>query len=268
QLSTVKKNILTNLNNIKSSLKIENNNLQSRVNQLDSRSRELPEIERVLLELTREQGIKQEHYLYLVKKKEESGLSLAATTVSNSRVIDLASASHGPVSPKKAITLGLAIIMELGIPSSIIFLKNTMSGKIIQKNDLKRISTIPVIAEISHNNKKEVLAISEKKRTPIAEQFRLLRTNLRFVNDDKDDRVILITSSISGEGKTFFALNLGASLSLTGKKVVILEFDLRKPALLKSIFVKQKQGIADYLKSNSIQVEDIIHDYEPVSNLS
>src|SRR5690606_25394632 len=129
------------------------------------------------------------------------------------------------------------------------------------------ITSIPIIAEISHNDKKEILAISEKKRTPIAEQFRLLRTNLKFQNNGLNDKVILVTSSISGEGKTFFSLNFGVSLSLTGKKVIILEFDLRKPALLDSIFIKRGRGITDYLNSEDMTIDDLIIKFDPVSNL-
>ena len=116
QLSSLRQNILTNLSNIKSGLEIENRNLQSRVDQLGSRASNVPEIERGLMELTREQGIKQEHYLYLVKKREESELSLAATTVSNSRIVDAPSASGSPVSPKRNLVLGFALMLGLGIP--------------------------------------------------------------------------------------------------------------------------------------------------------
>lgn len=267
QLSSLKNNILTNLSNIKAGLNIENRNLQARVNELDNRVRAVPEIERGLLELTREQGIKQEHYLYLVKKREESQLSLAATTVSNARIIDAASGGGGPVKPNRKIILGFAFVMGLGIPFAFVYLKNTLSGKITQKQEIKRITSIPIIAEISHNDKKEILAISEKKRTPIAEQFRLLRSNLKFQNNGLNDKVILVTSSISGEGKTFFSLNFGVSLSLTGKKVIILEFDLRKPALLESIFVKRGKGITDYLNSDDMTIDDLIIKFDPVSNL-
>src|SRR5690606_7261301 len=132
--------------------------------------------------------------------------------------------------------------MGMGLPFAFIYLKNTLSGKIVQKQEIKKITSVPIIAEISHNDKKEVLAISEKKRTPIAEQFRLLRTNLKFQNNGLNDKVVLVTSSISGEGKTFFSLNFAVSLCLTGKQVVVLEFDLRKPALLDSISLKRGEG--------------------------
>lgn len=268
EITSLKRNILTNLSNIKNGLLIEVRNLQGQVAQLDQRVKEVPEIERGLLELTREQEIKQEHYLYLVKKREESQLSLAATTVSNSRVIDAAASSGAPVSPNKKVIIAFSMLLGFGAPFGFIYLKNALTTKILQKQDVKKLTSIPIIAEISHNEGKDILAISEKRRTPIAEQFRLLRTNLRFKNGGKEDRVVLVTSNISGEGKTFFSLNFGVSLSLTGKKVVVLEFDLRKPALLKSISQKRGIGITDYLNSPALTIEDIIIDFEPAPNLS
>src|SRR5690606_17857901 len=194
-------------------------------------------------------------------------LSLAATTVSNSRIIDAASGGGSPSKPNRKLILGFCMLMGMGLPFAFIYLINTLSGKILQKHEIKNITTIPIVSEISHNDKKEILAISEKRRTPIAEQFRLLRTNLKFINNGLSDNVILVTSSISGEGKTFFSLNFGVSLSLTGKKVVVIEFDLRKPALLDSIKVKRRKGVTDYLMDDQVRVEDMIIKFEPVSNL-
>lgn len=266
QLNSIRRNISTSLQNIKQSLQIENRNLSSMVTSLASRTQTVPEIERGLLELTREHSIIEEHYLYLVKKREESALSLAATTLSNSRVIDSASAS-GPVSPNRNMILAFAILMGFAFPIGIIYTKDLVGGKIIDKREVKKITRIPIIGEISHNNSKEPLVISKKRRTPIAEQFRLLRTNLKFLNNNLDDKVILVTSSVSGEGKTFFSLNLGVSLSLTGKKVVVLEFDLRKPALLKSMKIKKNRpGITNYLIGEA-EIEETIYSYEEEKNL-
>src|SRR5690606_17669211 len=127
-------------------------------------------------------------------KREESQLSLAATTVSNSRIIDAASGGGAPVKPNKKMILGFACMMGLGIPFGIIYLRNTISDKIVQKHDVTKITSIPIVAEITHKDNNELLAISEKRRSPIAEQFRLLRTNLRFLNNGLDDKVILISS--------------------------------------------------------------------------
>tara|TARA_R110001592_G_scaffold105579_3_gene296920 strand:- start:207711 stop:210086 length:2376 start_codon:yes stop_codon:yes gene_type:complete len=268
QLESLKNNIGTNIANIKNGLRIESQNLKSDLAQINARISNVPEIERGLLELTREQNRKQEQYNYLQSKKEESNLSLATTTVSNARVIDKAASSGSPVKPNKMVIMGMALIVGFICPFGFIYIKNTLNSKIVHKSQVQDITEIPILSEISnYPNGGELLAISEKRRTPIAEQFRLLRTNLKFVSEGKDDRVLMVTSSISGEGKTFFSLNLGASLSIAKKKVVVLEFDLRKPALLKSVKMKTNLGIADFLSNDDVKIEDIILDFKKVDGL-
>lgn len=269
QLESLKDNISTNIANIKNGLRIESQNLKSDLAQINTRISNVPEIERGLLELSREQVRKQEQYNYLQSKKEEANLSLATTTVSNARVIDKAASSGSPVKPNKMVILGMALIVGFICPFGFIYIKNTLNSKIIHKSQVQDITDIPILSEISnYPNSGELLAISERRRTPIAEQFRLLRTNLKFVAEGKDDRVLMVTSSISGEGKTFFSLNLGASLSIAKKKVVVLEFDLRKPALLRSVKMKTKLGIADFLSNDEVKIEDILLDFKKVDGLS
>jgi capsular exopolysaccharide synthesis family protein len=269
QLENLKSNIGANIANMKNGLRIERQNLQVNLDQINSRISNVPEIERGLLELSREQSRKQAQYNYLQSKKEEANLSLATTTVSNARVIDKASSSGSPVKPNKMVIMGMALIVGFIFPLGFVYIKNTLNSKITHKSQVQEITEVPVLSEISnYSNGGELLAISEKRRTPIAEQFRLLRTNLKFVAEGKKERVLMVTSSISGEGKTFFSLNLGASLSIAKKKVVVLEFDLRKPALLKSVNMKTKLGIADYLSSDDVNIDDIILDFKKVDGLS
>ena len=268
QLDNLKNNIGTNIANMKNGLRIESQNLRVNLDQINSRISNVPEIERGLLELSREQSRKQTQYNYLQSKKEEANLSLATTTVSNARVIDKASSSGSPVKPNKMVIMGMALIVGFICPLGFIYIKNALNSKITHKSQVQDITEVPILSEISnYPNGGELLAISEKRRTPIAEQFRLLRTNLKFVADGKNERVLMITSSISGEGKTFFSLNLGASLSIAKKKVVVLEFDLRKPALLKSVNMKTKLGIADYLSNDDVSLDDIILDFKKVDGL-
>ncbi|MBI0399213.1 GumC family protein [Cyclobacterium marinum] len=268
QLDNLKNNIGTNIANMKNGLRIESQNLRVNLDQINSRISNVPEIERGLLELSREQSRKQTQYNYLQSKKEEANLSLATTTVSNARVIDKASSSGSPVKPNKMVIMGMALIVGFICPLGFIYIKNALNSKITHKSQVQDITEVPILSEISnYPNGGELLAISEKRRTPIAEQFRLLRTNLKFVADGKNERVLMITSSISGEGKTFFSLNLGASLSIAKKKVVVLEFDLRKPALLKSVNMKTKLGIADYLSNDDVSLDDIILDFKKVNGL-
>lgn len=269
QLENLKNNIGTNISNMKNGLRIESQNLKFNLDQINSRISNVPEIERGLLELSREHSRKQTQYNYLQSKKEEANLSLATTTVSNARVIDEAASSSSPVKPNKMVILGMAMIVGFICPFGFIYIKNTLNTKITHKSQVQDITEVPILSEISnYPNGGELLAISEKRRTPIAEQFRLLRTNLKFVAGRKNERVLMVTSSISGEGKTFFSLNLGASLSIAKKKVVVLEFDLRKPALLKSVNMKTKLGIADYLSNDDVSIDDIILDFKKVDGLS
>jgi tyrosine-protein kinase Etk/Wzc len=268
ELASLKRNIKTNIANVKNGLEISNRSLIQNINQIDGRISRVPEIERGLLELTRIQNRKQDQFLYLQSKREESELSLAATTVSNARVIDAASAGGGPAKPNKPLLYGLSLILGMGLPFAFVYLKSNLNTKILQKSEIKDILKRPILAEIAHNPDKQYLVISKNRRSPLAEQFRLARTNLSFLSDDKPNKTIMVTSSVSGEGKTFFSLNLAVSLSLTGKKVVILEFDLRKPALFKALNLDAEHGISDYLSDPTLELSDILTKYDDVPSLN
>ncbi|SHN03025.1 capsular exopolysaccharide family [Cyclobacterium lianum] len=258
QLGTIRRNILENIKNIKSSIEIARNNLLARTTEVEIQTGKVPEIERRLLEINRQQAIKQEHYQYLVKKREEAAMSLAATTVSNSRIIDPAMAGSKPTKPHKMLILGFAVFLGFGGPLGLVFAYYQLNTKIKVKKDVTSKTNISIIGEISHHDKKVPIAISKGVRTPVAEQFRLIRTNLQFALPNKDKKVVLVTSSTSGEGKTFFSLNLGVSMSLADKKVVILEFDLRKPLLLEYLGMSGEIGISDYLQNDSLTISDLI----------
>ena len=257
QLASVKRSILENIRNIKSSLEITRSSLLSRTSEFDNQSERMPEIERQLLEIGRQQSIKQDHYTYLVQKREEAALSLAATTMSNSRIIDPAMAGSNPVKPKKLLVLGFALVAGIGFPFAFIFIKYQLNDKILTKKSVVAKTNIPVLGEIAHYRGKGTFIISEHDRSPIAEQFRLIRTNLQFSLPTDEHKVILVTSSVAGEGKTFFSLNLGISLGMAGKKVAICELDLRKPGLLSKLGIEQGTGISDYLNNEGLSIESL-----------
>ncbi|MDX5436551.1 MAG: capsular biosynthesis protein, partial [Pontibacter sp.] len=221
QLANLRVNILENLGNIKNSLTITRNNLRANSSQFESRIQKVPAIERELLEINRQQGIKEGLYLYLLQKREESALSLAAT-VSNSRVIDSAVAGDLPVKPKKQLIYLLAFLVGLGVPFAFIYVRDMLDDKVKEIKDIESVTATPVLGEIAHNYSGETLVVTKESRGPVSELFRLIRANLQFATVGKENRVILVTSSMSGEGKTFFSINLAASLVLTGKKVVVI----------------------------------------------
>ena len=266
QLSGLKSNISENLKNIKRGLTINQNNLSSNTAKFESRIRTAPRIERGLSERSREQGVKQELYNYLLQKREETALSLSAT-LPTSRVVDAPAADSNPVSPKTSFIYLVAFLLGIALPASGIFLKDMLNTKVQYVEDIEQISGALILGELSHKDSGESLVINKSSRTTISELFRYIRTNLNYMTDNKANKVMLVTSSMKGEGKTFFSLNLGATLALVDKKVVLLEFDLRKPDLLKNLKIKSTQGLANYLRSE-VSLSDIIipSNYQP--NLS
>lgn len=258
QLASMQGNILENLRNIKNGLIITRNKVQANYGQFESRIQKVPSIERDLLEINRQQAIKQGLYSSLLQKREESALSLAAN-VSVSRIIDSPMAWDEPVKPKKQLIYLLALLLGLGLPIALIQVKDMLTNdRIHDIKDVIRATATPILGEIAHNNSRDTIVVSNQAMSPVAELFRLIRANLHFATIGKENKVILITSSMSGEGKTFFSINLGLSLALTGKKVVVLDFDLRKSGLLQSLGLPHEKGITDYLVSDTTSVEELL----------
>lgn len=221
----------------------------------------VPNKERTLLEVSRQQAIKNNIYTFLLEKREETALQYAAA-ISDSRIVDLAEADSFPFSPKRSMVMALAIIAGLAAVAGFIALKDMMNHKVMFRADIEKGTSAPIIAEIMFD-KSGGIAITEGRRTPVAEQFRALRTTLSYIGINGDHKTILVTSSISGEGKSFIAVNLALSLSLTKKKVVLLEFDLRKPKVSKILNVPHHPGISNYLVGHS-SLSDILK--QPIEN--
>ncbi|NEM97260.1 GumC family protein [Pontibacter burrus] len=256
QLTNLRGNILENLQNIKQGLTITRNNLRGNMAGFKSRIEQIPAIERELLEIKRQQGIKEGLYLYLLQKREESSLSLAAA-VSNTRIIDSAMVSKKPVSPKKGLVLSVCVLAGLILPFIGIYISYILDNKVKLRKDIEDATDTPIIGELGHNDSGETLIVSKGNRSPVAELFSLVRSNLQFSTMGRENKVVLITSSMSGEGKTFFSINLSASLAMTGKKVVILGLDLRKPRLMHDLNLPTEFGITNYLVSEKITIDEI-----------
>ena len=254
QLQNLRSNILENLRNIKSGLLITQENLQNKSEQFESRIQQVPMIERELLEINRQQGIKQQLYLFLLTKREESGLSLASTTA-NSRVIDPPRAGDLPVSPKKRQIMLLAVLLGLGLPFTFIYVKELLNNKVRERKDVENATQAPILGEITRSKHQTPLVVVGGNQTPVAEMFHLIRYNLQFAALGNENKVLLVTSSRSGEGKTFFSINLGATLASVGKKVVIVSLDLRKPMLMQYMQLPGNHGVSDYVISDTFSAE-------------
>ncbi|PKV63236.1 GumC family protein [Pontibacter ramchanderi] len=257
QLDILRLNILENIRNIREGLLVIRRNLQANARQFESQVWQVPSMQRELTEINRQQGVKEGLYLFLLQKREEAALSQAITP-SNSRVIDPAVAGGSPIEPQSTNIYLIALLAGLAIPFAGIFLRDMLNDTVIEIRDVERATPTPILGEIGHNDTDQMLVISQQSRSSSAELFRLLRANLQFAAGGKENKVILVTSSMSGEGKTFFSLNLAASLVMTGKKVIVLGFDLRKPKLTQGVNLPNNIGITNYLISDTVEVEDLI----------
>ncbi|MBC6610305.1 polysaccharide biosynthesis tyrosine autokinase [Hymenobacter sp. BT507] len=266
QLSNLRANILENLGNIKKSLVITSNSLKASSGQFKSRIQRVPRVERELQEINRQQETKQKLYLFLLQRREEAAISLAST-VSNSRIIDTATSTNYPISPSKQIIYLTALLLGALVPFGILYTKDLLNDKIRTQQDVERLTTTPILGELAHNSSGTLVVTRENKST-LAEMFRLIRSNLSFAAGNAENgKVILVTSSMSGEGKTFFAINLGASLVLAGKRTLLIELDLRNPSLLYELGEKVTTGLTDYINSNEVSIKDIIQPIESIPHL-
>ena len=198
------------------------------------------------MDISRQQVIKNNIYTFLLQKREETALSFASS-VADSRILDKPETADAPVKPKKSLSYLVALAAALIIGIVIILLKEMLTRTVQQKADIDKYTDVPFLGEVMYDRSKSSVVIEEGKRSLIAEQFRQLRTSLGYMGIDENHKRILVTSSISGEGKSFITINLGISLSLMGKKVVLIELDLRKPKLSDNFNVSRTTGISNYL---------------------
>jgi capsular exopolysaccharide synthesis family protein len=265
QLANLQTNILESLRNIKNGLLITSNNLRANSGQFKSRIQQVPLLERQLQDINRQQETKQKLYLYLLQKREEAGLSLAGT-VANTRIVDSAISTDYPIRPSKQIVYLAALLVGLLVPFGSVYAKGLLNEKVENRHDVEHHTITPIIGELSRNNQGP-LVMTRGNRSGLAEMFRLIRTNLHFAANNPDEKVILVTSSMSREGKTFISLNLGATLVLSGKRVAVLEMDLRQPALLQMLDMSTQFGLTDYLQSQQTAIDSLLQPVPQVDGL-
>ncbi|MEI2748702.1 MAG: polysaccharide biosynthesis tyrosine autokinase [Ferruginibacter sp.] len=254
-LADMRSNMDKQLSVFKNNLRIAQATYQEKIGGANAYLRSAPIAEKELIDKTRFQNIKEALYLTLLQKREEAAIAKASVTV-NTKVLYPPVKLNASLKPSKMKVLSAAIIIGLIIPIVLAFLKEVMNKKIISKKQLQGMTNIPVIAELEQadNPTSEPFIIEGSQRSMFGEQIRSLRTNINFYSPaGKSTNYILITSSVSGEGKSFLSMNLAKSYSLQGKKVALLEFDLRRPKLSKALGINNtsKTGITSVLIGKS-----------------
>lgn len=247
-IEAMRTTVRTTVQSVLKGLQIAKADIQRQTSKYESRISAAPQQEKEFMTISRQQEIKATLYTMLLQKREENAITLAATA-NNGRIIEQAQPSLAPVSPKSSIIALAALILGLGLPVGFVYLRDLLKYKIENREDVERITTVPILAELPKCDTPATnsIVVRENKNDIMEETFRGLRTNMLFMLEPQE-KVILFTSTQPGEGKSFLAANTAISLAFLGKKVVILGMDIRKPGLNKAFgFTRSAKGITNYL---------------------
>lgn len=258
QIRALKSNLQASLRRNLSSLQIVKSDFKRQENEMQAKLSQVPRQEREFRIIDRQQKVKEALYLFLLQKREETNITLAATDL-NAKVIDKAIPTDKPVAPKSMIILLAALVLGVIVPFIVIYIKNLLDTKIQTRFDITDNSNIPFLGDIPTSESSDQL-MEISSRTSAAEAIRIVRTNLDFILSDKseeENKTIFLTSTISGEGKTFVSANLAATFSLSGKKVLLVGLDLRNPKLYEYLKINPL-GVTNYVSSDNAKIEDYI----------
>jgi capsular exopolysaccharide synthesis family protein len=238
QLEGLKESLQSSLIGMSNNLNLQVSNLENQLSRINSKIYSAPKNERALRDITRQQQTKESLYLYLLQKREESQITFASKSPKSSIVDQPYSITYKPISPKPSIVFLSALVLSLLLPVSIIYVNSLLDNKIHNKRELEEyIKNVPVLAEIPKLGRKEFKIASVHDRSVLAESLRILRENLDYLlkskrtNQKANNNIVFITSSVSGEGKTFIALNLASMIAATKKSVLLIGADIRNPRL-------------------------------------
>jgi capsular exopolysaccharide synthesis family protein len=258
QLASMRQNIIATVGSVRASLKIQLESLQARDEQFNKRIKGAPEQEREYVRVVRDQKIKEQLYLFLYEKREENALMLAATSMP-AKIMDAPQRDVESRRPKLRNILAMSIFFGLAIPAGLLYLLVLFNNKIDDVKEYERRLKAPVLGQLVENSRNAHIAIHEGESTVSAELFRLIRTNLRYMlPQEVKTPVILVTSCINGEGKSYVSSNTALSLAILGKKVVLVGLDIRKPMLTTYFNLKTKGHLTDYLAEQEVTIDDII----------
>lgn len=266
QMSDVRDLILQTIQNLQQDLTIPMRKIENKLDDLQQNMSSVPSMEKALLEQKRTQSIKENLFLYLLRKREETALS-NAITAPNTRIVDAARTPKLPIYPQKRMIYIACAALGFIVPFLLVTLLGFFESKIQAEETIKELTNIPILGRIAFSKKKENVVVKSGNRSAISEMFRLLRTNLNYLNVERKKQVLLITSSVSGEGKSFIGLNLAMTIALSNKKVVLLGLDMRKPKMHEYLGVENSRGISNYLIHQS-ELQEVIHTYPDNPNLS
>ena len=258
QLNSMRLNIIASIGSVRESLKIRQSTLLAQESKFNRQIKDAPEQEREYVRVARQQKLKEGLYLYLYQKREENALMLAATSMP-AKIIDMPQRDVRSKEPKLMQLLLVCLILGLMLPAAILYVYVLFNDTIDDPKEFERRVNAPLLGQLVQNSHSEYIAIREGEQSVSAELFRLLRTNLRFMlPKDLKSPVILVTSCINGDGKSYVSGNVALSLAILGKKVALVGLDVRKPMLADYFKLTTRGHLTDFLADPEMGIEDII----------
>ncbi|WP_294304062.1 polysaccharide biosynthesis tyrosine autokinase [uncultured Chryseobacterium sp.] len=260
QIGEMKSALVQSLQKNVTSLELAKRKVESQLGGSESMISEIPTMEKLFRGIERQQQIKESLYLLLLQKREEAAISMEITA-EKARVIDKAFVYRQPVAPKKFFILGIFILAGVLIPFAIIYLRQLLQSTIVTRSDIVKLTKLPVIGEIPRLKNKDNPLVSFNDVSPMAEAFRIFVTNLKFLLPAKEtSHVIMVTSSVKGEGKTFISTNLSIILASPRSKVLVIGADVRNPQLQRyNPSMKSSKGLAEFMSGEELALHEIIH---------
>jgi tyrosine-protein kinase Etk/Wzc len=258
KIKNTKEALEENLRNIIATSNLAINDVNNRIQETEGKISSLPRTERKLIDIQRKFNLNNHIYNYLLEKKAEAGIALASNLADN-KIVDRARAINAiKISPQKNKIYTISAILGIGIPIIIIVLVNILNTKIVSQDQIRSHTDIPILGIIGHVADNSNLTVIDKPKSSIAEAFRSIRINLQYLSPEKTHKIISITSSISGEGKTFSSINLAGIIALSGKKTLLVGADMRKPKIYNDFKLSNDKGLSTYLAGVS-QIEEITY---------
>lgn len=266
QIEKLRESLLENLSNIKNSYNKTIASLRNNSGHAEGQLKMLPYKSKGYLEIKRQVDNKQALYNVLLEEREKTAISRAAN-ISNSQIIERAYYSGTPIKPNRRSIQLMAILLGLAVPALFIFAGEILNDKVTTRVDVEKITAAPILGEIGHSYADNTLVVTKTTRSMVAEQFRIIRSNLQYVVGKKDRFTLLVTSSYSGEGKSFVSTNVAAVMALAGKKTIVLEFDIRKPKVLSGLKMERGPGITNFLIGKTNDLATLIRPVPQQENL-
>ena len=257
QIVTTKKALLENVNNLVENAEMSLKEIDRRINALESESRLLPGKQQQLINYQRDFDFNDDTYKYLMQRKAEAQILRASNTPDNEILDEARIERTTKISPRTSMNYLIALVLGLLIPALYLFLKDFFNVSVSDRKDVEKLTKFPIIGQVAQTSDKDPLVVVNNPKSPIAESFRSIRTNIEFLTQGKSKSTILVTGDMQSIGKTFNSINLASIYALYGKKTVLLGFDMRKPKLYQEFGINNNIGLSSYF-SNQETLDGII----------